>query len=57
MIMSSGKQEGEMLELRKFFQVVKHSTMLQIENFNEKKQLFFYIKKKPVQSMALLIIF
>ena len=48
MIMSSGKQEGEMLELRKFFQVVKQSTMLQTEIFNEKKSNYFYIIKKPL---------
>ena len=52
MIMSSGKQEGEMLELRKFFQVVKQSTMLQTEIFNEKSNYFLYLKT-PVQSMAL----
>ena len=45
MIMSSGKQEGEMLELRKFFQVVKQSTMLQTEIFNEKKAIIFIFKK------------
>ena len=33
-----------MLELRKFFQVVKQATMLQTEIFNEKKQLFFIFK-------------
>ena len=43
MIMSSGKQEGEMLELRKFFQVVKQSTMLQTENLNGKKSNYIFI--------------